>query len=343
MDTTALWERLDRLEKSEQFGKRYYETYGENIYYTQYLYLLKYDFEEIPLERLKSHSARKEQEELEEMLLARRKEDRLSEDYFFPEGVNVEVEKTLRYIDIPAHSHDFVECVCVLKGTCRHTVGGRIFYQEAGQFFYLPSGTVHETAPEPDCFCLTLKVRKTTFLTFHLPNLPLFSSPVSFTFGDDPAVRETMLLIYAQQESRKAYSDLLMDNLFQTLLIYLMQNYMDTLTYLTLDAPAQKELLAILNYMFENYQVVTLRGLAEQFHYSESYLSNLFHKNFGETFTQVLRRYKMERAEELLRTTNLKLNDICDAVGYKDTTQFIRNFKEQYSATPGQYRKQHRL
>ena len=45
------------------------------------------------------------------------------------------------------------------------------------------------------------------------------------------------------------------------------------------------------------------------------------------------------RAEELLQGTNMKLNDICEAIGYSDTTQFIRDFKKKYQQTPAKYRK----
>jgi len=36
----------------------------------------------------------------------------------------------------------------------------------------------------------------------------------------------------------------------------------------------------------------------------------------------------------------MKLDDICDSIGYSDTTQFIRDFKKKYEITPAKYRKQ---
>ena len=38
--------------------------------------------------------------------------------------------------------------------------------------------------------------------------------------------------------------------------------------------------------------------------------------------------------------TKMKIDDICEAVGYHDTTQFIRTFKKQFGSTPKQYQKQ---
>ncbi|MBQ2666992.1 MAG: helix-turn-helix domain-containing protein, partial [Clostridia bacterium] len=50
--------------------------------------------------------------------------------------------------------------------------------------------------------------------------------------------------------------------------------------------------------------------------------------------------FKLDRAQKLLQTTDMKLDDICDAIGYSDTTQFIRDFKKKYEITPAKYRKQ---
>ncbi len=38
--------------------------------------------------------------------------------------------------------------------------------------------------------------------------------------------------------------------------------------------------------------------------------------------------------------TFLKLDDICDSVGYSNTTQFIRDYKKKYGQTPAKYRKE---
>ncbi len=47
----------------------------------------------------------------------------------------------------------------------------------------------------------------------------------------------------------------------------------------------------------------------------------------------------MERAAELLHTTELSLEGVAKAVGYSSVSQFIAAFRQQYGLTPGQYRK----
>lgn len=342
MQADLYLKEIQKLNPQELFGKRYFEKTGKYIYYSQYLYLLKYDFEHLPLTEINSPEAVRSQKEAEAWFHEKIEDGTLPEGYFFSPDRNIEVEKTLRYIDIPAHRHGFIECACVLNGTLRHIIGDQELVQPAGTFTYLPSAAEHCLQPEPDCLCLTIKVKSSTFLKFQLPNFPYFSSPLIFSFGSDSYIREQMAMLCYQQEQELTYSDTIMENIFQTMMIYLMQNYMETITFPVPNQPARKEIIEILNFMFENYQDVTLKSLSEEFHYSESYLSNLFHHYTGETFSQVLRRHKLQRAKEYLITTKWNLERICENVGYKDTTQFIRIFKEQYGCTPGQYRKQHK-
>ena len=53
----------------------------------------------------------------------------------------------------------------------------------------------------------------------------------------------------------------------------------------------------------------------------------------------MLRQIRMQHARDLLLRTNMKIDDICESVGYRDTTQFIRTFKAIYGTTPKQYQK----
>ena len=118
-----------------------------------------------------------------------------------------------------------------------------------------------------------------------------------------------------------------------------MQNFRDTVKFLYAGTKLEGRMLEIMNYIFENYQNITLRGLAQHFGYSEPYLCKLFREKSGLTFTQILREFKLKQAKKLLQSTDQKLNEICDTIGYSDTTQFIRDFKQQYGNTPAKYRK----
>ena len=47
----------------------------------------------------------------------------------------------------------------------------------------------------------------------------------------------------------------------------------------------------------------------------------------------------MEKAKELLMTTELSLKQIAATVGYSNVSSFIRRFKQLYGVTPGSYKK----
>lgn len=264
----------------------------------------------------------------------------LQENDFFQEGKNIEVEKTLRYVAIPAHQHEFIECVYVVCGSCVQTIDGNVYFHGSGDFILVPPGVSHEITVPEDGLCLTVKLRQETFVSMKVPNLPLFVVPLLFPTGGDRFVLHTLLNIYEQQEGRLVYADELMEQLFCALITYLMQNFRETMHPLITQSLRSYKLIQIVNYTFENYQTITLRSLAREFHYNEAYLSNLIRREMGKTFTEIIREYRLKVAEELLRTTpSMKLAAVCEAVGYNDTTQFIRDFKAQYKVTPAKYKR----
>lgn len=330
---------LLELDPYETLGKEYFEKYGEPFNYAQLIYAVHHSPSVSTLSGILAPSAAAEQLEL------RRKFQEqfsgvLTEEYFIQGDRNIEVDKLLRYIDIPAHKHDFVECAFVLRGTCVHMIGDYPYTHEAGGCAMIPAWVEHHLQPSPDCVCLTIKVRYSTFNRMDIPSLPLFVYPLGFQCGKDDFTHHLLLSIYEQQESRKLYSEQIMEQQFQLLLTYIMQNYRDTLRYLVARAVHDVQVLEILNYSFENYQTITLHALAEHFHFNPSYLSNYIHQQTGQTFTEMLKELKLKQIAKLLLETKMPLNDICSAVGYKDTSQFIRNFKEMYGTTPIRYRRE---
>ena len=79
-------------------------------------------------------------------------------------------------------------------------------------------------------------------------------------------------------------------------------------------------------------------GLARHAGLSESHFYRLFRRQMRVTPARYLKDIRIRRAEYLLRTTNLSLQDILLQVGVVDRSHFLRNFKKLYGFPPSLYR-----
>ncbi len=95
---------------------------------------------------------------------------------------------------------------------------------------------------------------------------------------------------------------------------------------------------AIMEYIQNNYRTVTLGSLAREFHLSEPYISKYIKDKSGKTFVAQVARIRMKKARTLLRTSDLKVDEIADQTGYQNVEHFNRTFKKTFGMTPLQYR-----
>lgn len=86
---------------------------------------------------------------------------------------------------------------------------------------------------------------------------------------------------------------------------------------------------------------ITLKDLAAQFGINPSYLSTLFKKELGKSFTEYLTEKRLALAVELLIRTDLPIGDIAIECGIPDNNYFARIFKAQMGISPLQYRQSH--
>lgn len=71
---------------------------------------------------------------------------------------------------------------------------------------------------------------------------------------------------------------------------------------------------------------------------SNAYLSRIFTKYTGQTFSEYLLRFRMEQAKQLLKTTELSTIEIAKSVGYYNPEYFRTSFKTYSGMTPRQFR-----
>lgn len=92
----------------------------------------------------------------------------------------------------------------------------------------------------------------------------------------------------------------------------------------------------------EEYQNgLTLEELADKLYVSDEYLSAQFKKETGKTFTETIRKIRLEKVKDLLIHSNLKLNQIAYMVGISDPKYMSKIFREEYGVLPAEYRKMH--
>lgn len=86
------------------------------------------------------------------------------------------------------------------------------------------------------------------------------------------------------------------------------------------------------------WEEVSLEALARSVYLSPTYLSRIFHKEMGETFSAYLNRVRIEKSKALLRRGDIRLIDIALAVGFQDQSYFTKVFKRLVGITPNKYR-----
>ena len=85
-------------------------------------------------------------------------------------------------------------------------------------------------------------------------------------------------------------------------------------------------------------ETLSLNQVAREVNISANYLSAVFSRETGETFTEYVTGRRMDLAKELLRTTDKRSGEVAAAVGYRDPHYFSFLFKKTQGCTPRDYR-----
>lgn len=100
-----------------------------------------------------------------------------------------------------------------------------------------------------------------------------------------------------------------------------------------------KEAITFIERNFQND--ISIVDIANVCGINRSYFGKIFKKNIGQTPQEFLMNYRMIKATELLRLTDLSISDISKAVGYDNPLHFSRAFKNVYNLSPRNWKNQY--
>ena len=105
------------------------------------------------------------------------------------------------------------------------------------------------------------------------------------------------------------------------------------------DAPAADSLVGrAMNYIEEHFDVsLPLETVAGVLYVNKNYLSDLFSKSLGMTFTQYKNTVRINHAKELIHKGGLSMTQIAQKTGFDSPSRFSRVFHQIEGISPQQY------
>lgn len=272
---------------------------------------------------------------------------------------SIMMRKTNRFLNVSAHIHPWIELGFMYSGSCDHTILNSTTHKlKKGQVFILDSEAPHsvENLGEQDIL-ITLLMSKPYFTdTFfnHFSEENVLSrflvNAISkqtthdnfIIFNSEKNRRITMLFLELMCEhiSPSMNSRDIISNLISLLFLELINVFEadKALQQLQLN---KSTIVPILKYIETNYKCCDLKGTAAFFNMNPNYLTTILKRDTGYSFKELIQKQRFRSITNLLRNTDLSVEEIAFQTGYENTTYLYKKFKEEFGCSPKEYRHRH--
>lgn len=270
-------------------------------------------------------------------------------------GRLITIRPHTRFAHFPEHSHNYVEMVYMCCGTTTHIANGKSILLRQGELLLFGQGARQEILPAgendiavnfiilPQFFDKALEMldeEETPLRKFLVDSLRGDNANcLYFQVADILPIQNLIenliwTLLRGPGPNRRSICQITMGLLFVQLL-----NYTDRLVS---DSTEEAAIVKILRYIEGNYPTATLTEIAGAVHYDLCGLSREIKRRTGKTFQELLQEKRLAQAVYYLTHTNLRVDEIGEAVGYSNLSYFHRIFRQRYGTTPKKYRSRQR-
>lgn len=249
----------------------------------------------------------------------------------FETDKNIFINKHIRFSPGEFHDHEFIEMCYIYRGKVDQFLRskeGKAEKKETlnqGNLLIIPPGMQHKVNIYDDSMMINIVVNKYTFEKTFLGDIPqqsllhqffsevLFSQEsnayVVFSGGNDEVLRDKLLDLMVAYLNETTYGARICDHYLSIFFLELLGQCKNVKLSSRLGKEGE-QMTQILLYINHNYASISLEEVAEEFHYSKTYLNRIFKKHMGTTILKQI----------------------------QDTSYFIELFKKKYKKTPLQYR-----
>ena len=269
---------------------------------------------------------------------------KLSQQFFF-QNKDIFMSKHSRYAPYPEHTHQFLEINYVYKGHCRQRINDQIFDLKEGDILLMDVESRHsiEALGDDDILINILFQNKDVSINWLKQLQGENSLLYQFLLSDSSQYfkRNNFLLLPTEENTpiRQILQEMMTEYFLpQEFSQQMLKHYLPLFFYhlarllptveKTVDLQLEESTYAqVLKIIDREYATIGLAELAQRLNFNKNYLSNLIKTGSGQTFTQLVNQRKLMKAQLLLKTTQLPIQEIALSVGFSNKTYFYDKYK----------------
>lgn len=266
---------------------------------------------------------------------------------------NVYLQKHNRYTPPYEHDHEFFEIVYVLSGKCENNIFGSTDTLGQGDLCLMSPSVKHSIWTE-DGLIINILIRRSTIQNvfsnifrgsgiisdFFTSSIYLrdFATCLIFRTDGDKYIREQILGMFGEQIDADIYSESIISSMLMIFFNKLARSYKNTAGYPQTVKEQNESVSQIVSMITDDFADITLPDIAEKLGYSVVYCSGYIKKITGCTFSELLKKIRLQKAEDLLKNTALSISEISAVCGYENPENFNRTFRHCYGMPPSVFR-----
>jgi len=253
------------------------------------------------------------------------------------------VDSVRDYDSVPPHWHNFYELELVV-GTGEGDIDGIVHKFEHGAFAFLSPTSFHSWKFSNENFrCYNFNFQLDILNSENIISLASQAKNSFFSVpSEELAWYEHMFENFNESWNKvRLYDKEYCLSILEFLLIHILKNG-ETTNQLYALSPTKNSnrLSSAIIYIHKNYrQNITAEDVAKHIYLSPKYLSSLFRKELGVTFSQYLTNLRLTNACNMLCSSSDSVKEIAIDSGFNNTKHFQNVFKKHYNMTPLEYRK----
>ena len=240
------------------------------------------------------------------------------------------------------HWHQRTELLYVQSGLCRVWIGKEEYLGKPGDVFVIHSGEIHAVSCGQDCYLYICTFDPSILYSFQ-PEIKFLQSYIPGEALGQLGLQEHILGLFEEmfreEGEEKDWHDVLIRSDIIRLYSLFVRHFPREVSSSRQNMTKFRHFQQALSFIAQHYgEDIKLSDVAKTISYYPSYVSSLFVTYTGVNFKNYLDSFRINKAVELIKNTNITIADISAKCGYENIRTFNNTFKRVTQMTPSQMR-----